>query len=165
METERVGLRCEKEDCGKKIEQGRLMVIEEQVQVWCGFCLAIWKSVKEGVPTYAKPKTVKLAGVVIPDIQGKPTKVIIVDQEIPVKSWCAVLEAVLMALNLEQFDKVLEAFPRFIGKDKTKFSRPKALARGAYYFEGRMQTDRLLALFQMIRKIVGFTPEQMRVVA
>lgn len=119
-------------------------------------------------PAKPKHKRLEVSKAVIPPFEGKPSKVVIADKEIAVASWCGVLETVLAELaktKAPEFNKVVEGYPRFVGKDKAKFSRPKQLNGGDYYFEGRIQTKKLLALFQAIRTTAGFTPDNMRVVA
>ena len=164
---------CKKEFPDEKIINGMQFIESKLTDVsTCMACLVEHVAVPprffdlgHASPARPKRKRLEVSKAVIPSFEGKPSKVVIADKEISVASWCGVLEAVLTALSMEEFDKVLAGFPRYIGTDKSKFSRPKPLARGAYFFEGRMQTNKLLALFQMIRNASGHTPESMRVVA
>ena len=166
--AERTGLYCEEPTCDKKIESGRLCIIGGKALVLCYFCVQTRFHPENAAEPNTKEQKLKLSKVVVPAFEGKPSKVMIADREIPVASWCGVLESVLTELaktKEPEFKKVVEGYPQFVGLDKTKFSRPKQLSGGAYYFEGRMTTKKLLALFQAIRTTAGFTPDNMRIVS
>lgn len=64
-----------------------------------------------------------------------PKKLIILGQEFKVDSWRDVLESTLNTisdLEPEKFDILQNTFPKYIGKDKTKFRSPRKLQNGSY---------------------------------
>lgn len=100
--------------------------IENRSAELASMALRIWKYFGKEGADFSDPK----------DATGtSPKQLIILGQEFKVDSWRDVLESTLNTisdLEPEKFDILEKEFPKYIGKDKTKFRLPRMLQNGSY---------------------------------
>jgi hypothetical protein len=90
-----------------------------------------------------------------------PTAVVVLGKRIPVNSWRDVAQQtfeLLAEMDRERFGEVVNKFPRFFGKDATKFRASRQLSNGIYMLTHLSGTD-ITKLCTQVTEAVGLSSE------
>jgi hypothetical protein len=94
-----------------------------------------------------------------------PTGLWILGQEFQVGSWRDVLENTLNTiaeLEEEKFEEIAQTYPRFLGKDKTRFREIRQL-KNNYYIEVRLSAKDIQKICLQAIQIVGLSNEEWKI--
>ena len=134
------------------VEEWNQSAIERRAQELADKVLGIWPYIGD-----KDPSTVSDG-----DITGlKPRKLCICGQEFPVDSWRDVMEQTLKSvLDLEPdiFEEVVAAYPHFIGKDPSRFTKARELPNGLF-FEVNRSANTIIRFCRQVIETVGLTTE------
>ncbi|MDI9312999.1 MAG: DUF262 domain-containing protein [Limnohabitans sp.] len=132
----------------KEIEARNEFLAEEAIKIWRYFG-------QESSPTTN-----------ISEVKGTtPFLLSILRQEISVSSWRDVMEQtfnVVADLEQEKFEIIVENFPRFVGKDKNKFTAIRKL-KNDYFIEVNLSAEYIRKLCYLAIDTIGLTSDDWKV--